>query len=225
MWNCKCLYDRAACARLLLFDRLHTLSRGNISRQQKHIKRLLRDKTPPSPSSLSCGETRVLHSAGRSNEDFPFDNLFISHRYNVRQKSARRGSLYFYKWTLKGNGKSDVSVRGFLTFILRAAFRAWMLIIILAHGYTFTHFTPGELLTTTTASKCRLLSSSSRRPGVKVISTGLVEEQIGILVIKPFLFLRRQKSCFSAELNKPQRRGRQVDLFCKLASKILKSLH
>lgn len=104
---------------------------------------------------------------------------------------------------LKREMVSQMSEKEFLTFFFpRAAFRACMLIFSSAipDGCAFTRIHSWELLGTTTASDCRLLSSSSPAAGgVKGISTVAVERQIGILVIQTSLrgraSLEAEKKC------------------------------
>ncbi len=107
---------------LLLFDRLHTRCKRNISWQQKRIKQLLHETKQPLTLPFEMGRNLTSASSWLAKERISCNDLFISHRYSVRKKSARSGSQYFYKWTLKGNGKSDVSVKEFFNLYAESSF-------------------------------------------------------------------------------------------------------
>lgn len=107
----------------------------------------------------------------------------------MRKKSARSGSLYFYKWTLKGNGKSDVNVREFL--YAKSSFSS-----IHAH-FQYQH-TSQLYFCTHSLQRAALYIHSQAAGGVKGISTVVVEQKIGILVIQTF---HRSRASLEAEKN------------------------
>lgn len=75
----------------------------------------------------------------------------------MQKRKVQGADLYFsINGPFKGNCESLVSAKEFFTFILRAAFQAWMLIssTTIPHGCTFTHIHSRELLSTTTAYDC-----------------------------------------------------------------------
>lgn len=149
---------------LLLFDSLSHISQKKHWRGNRNTLNGFSYGTKLPPHLL----LPLLPSAALWNKDFSSNDLFISHRYNAEEEKCQEWRSAFLQMDLKREMVSQMSVKEFfLTFFPRAAFRACMLIFnsAIPDGCAFTRIHSWELLGTTTASDCRLLSSSSPAAG------------------------------------------------------------